>query len=64
MAGSTRRPIFVPSVGNFAQGMLVSIPLFLDALPGKPQGCRPPCGAHARIMPGSRYVRVLRPDNA
>ena len=31
-----RRPIFVPSVGAFAQGMLVSIPLFLDALPGRP----------------------------
>jgi N-acetyl-gamma-glutamyl-phosphate reductase len=31
-----RRPLFVPSVGNFRQGMLVSIPLFLDALPGKP----------------------------
>lgn len=30
----TRRPIFVPSVGNFAQGMLVSIPLHLDGLPG------------------------------
>jgi len=32
----TRRPIFVPSVGNFRQGMLVSIPLHLDLLPGKP----------------------------
>ncbi len=31
-----RRPIFVPSVGNFHQGMLVSIPLHLDALPGSP----------------------------
>lgn len=31
-----RRPIFVPSVGRFAQGMLVSIPLHLDDLPGKP----------------------------
>lgn len=31
-----RRPIFVPSVGNFRQGMLVSIPLHLDTLPGKP----------------------------
>ena len=30
-----RRPIFVPSVGNFKQGMLVSIPLHLDTLPGK-----------------------------
>jgi N-acetyl-gamma-glutamyl-phosphate reductase len=34
--GMTRRPIFVPSVGDFAQGMLVSIPLFLDDLAGKP----------------------------
>lgn len=33
----SQRPIFVPSVGNFAQGMLVSIPLFLDALPGRPR---------------------------
>jgi N-acetyl-gamma-glutamyl-phosphate reductase len=31
-----RRPIFVPSVGNFRQGMLVSIPLHLGELPGKP----------------------------
>ena len=31
-----RRPIFVPSVGNFRQGMLVSIPLHLDELPGSP----------------------------
>ncbi len=35
-SGLTRRPIFVPSVGNFAQGMLVSIPLFLDQLPSRP----------------------------
>lgn len=34
--GLTRRPIFVPSVGNFRQGMLVSIPLHLDTLPGRP----------------------------
>ena len=32
-----RRPIFVPSVGNFKQGMLVSIPLHLDELPRKPK---------------------------
>jgi N-acetyl-gamma-glutamyl-phosphate reductase len=31
-----RRPIFVPSVGNFRQGMLVSVPLHLEQLPGKP----------------------------
>jgi N-acetyl-gamma-glutamyl-phosphate reductase len=34
--GLTRRPLFVPSVGNFAQGMLVQLPLHLDTLPGKP----------------------------
>lgn len=36
-AGLTRRPIFVPSVGNFRQGMLVQVPLHLDLLPGKPK---------------------------
>jgi N-acetyl-gamma-glutamyl-phosphate reductase len=36
-AGLTRRPIFVPSVGNFRQGMLVSLPLHLDILSGKPK---------------------------
>jgi N-acetyl-gamma-glutamyl-phosphate reductase len=34
----TRRPIFTPSVGHFRQGMLVSVPLYLDALVGKPMG--------------------------
>jgi N-acetyl-gamma-glutamyl-phosphate reductase len=35
-AGLERRPLFVPSVGHFRQGMLVCIPLFLDRLPGEP----------------------------
>jgi len=35
--GLTRRPIFLPSVGNYAQGMLVQVPLFLDDLPKKPR---------------------------
>jgi N-acetyl-gamma-glutamyl-phosphate reductase len=34
--GLTRRPLFVPSVGNFRQGMLVQIPLHLDMLPSQP----------------------------
>jgi N-acetyl-gamma-glutamyl-phosphate reductase len=33
-----RRPIFAPSVGNFAQGMLVCVPLFLADLPAKSKG--------------------------
>jgi N-acetyl-gamma-glutamyl-phosphate reductase len=36
-SGLTARPIFEPSVGNFRQGMLVSLPLHLDDLPGKPK---------------------------
>lgn len=34
--GLARRPLFVPSVGDFAQGMLVSLPLHLDLLHGRP----------------------------
>jgi N-acetyl-gamma-glutamyl-phosphate reductase len=36
-SGLARRPIFVPSVGDFAQGMLVSVPLHLDLLNGAPK---------------------------
>lgn len=35
--GLQRRPIFIPAVGNFRQGMLVQLPLHLDALPGTPK---------------------------
>ncbi|HEC91317.1 MAG TPA: N-acetyl-gamma-glutamyl-phosphate reductase, partial [Alphaproteobacteria bacterium] len=30
------RPLFVPSIGNFKQGMIVQVPLHLSALPGAP----------------------------
>jgi N-acetyl-gamma-glutamyl-phosphate reductase len=36
-SGLARRPIFIPSVGSFHQGMLVEVPLFLDDLPRKPK---------------------------
>jgi N-acetyl-gamma-glutamyl-phosphate reductase len=32
----TRRPVFIPSVGSFREGMLVELPLHLDLLAGKP----------------------------
>ena len=35
-SGLTTRPLFVPAVGNFRQGMLVQLPLHLDQLPGQP----------------------------
>ncbi|HVH79468.1 MAG TPA: N-acetyl-gamma-glutamyl-phosphate reductase, partial [Stellaceae bacterium] len=58
--GLTRRPIFVPSVGHFRQGMLVSVPLHLDTLPGKPTGA----DLHAALAEhyhGCAYVSVVEP---
>jgi len=37
LTGLKQRPIFIPAVGNFRQGMLVHLPLHLDKLPGKPK---------------------------
>ena len=56
-SGLTARPLFVPSVGNFRQGMLVSVPLLLDALPARPSGddLRAALARHYR---GCRYVKV------
>lgn len=60
-SGLTRRPIFIPSVGAYAQGMIDSIPLHLDALPGQPSvaalfDC---IAAHHQ---GSEYVSVMMGD--
>lgn len=60
--GLTRRPIFVPSVGHFRQGMLVSVPLHLDTLTGRPSG------ADLRDVLEQRYagcdlVRVVPPQD-
>jgi N-acetyl-gamma-glutamyl-phosphate reductase len=57
-SGLTRRPIFVPSVGNFRQGMLVSVPLHLDTLPGKPKAADLEAALAARYAKG-RLVRVV-----
>src|SRR5690606_2148265 len=37
-AGLSRDPLFQPAVGNFAQGMIVMVPLHLDTLPRVPSG--------------------------
>jgi N-acetyl-gamma-glutamyl-phosphate reductase len=58
----TRRPIFVPSVGDFRQGMLVSVPLHLDTLNGSPSG--PDLHAVlARRYAASKYVSVMPLEN-
>ncbi len=59
----TRRPIFVPSVGDYRQGMLVSVPLHLDTLSGEPSGA----DLHAVLAKryaGSTYVSVMPTENA
>jgi N-acetyl-gamma-glutamyl-phosphate reductase len=61
--GLTRRPIFVPSVGHFRQGMLVSIPLHLDTLPGAPTGA----DLHEALLEhygAGGQVRVLPPETS
>ncbi len=60
-SGLTTRPIFVPSVGNFRQGMLVSVPLHLDSLPGKPTGADL-SAALAKHYKGAEFVKVLDAD--
>jgi N-acetyl-gamma-glutamyl-phosphate reductase len=70
--GLTRRPIFVPSVGNFRQGMLVSMPLHLDLLPANPTArdleealaARYPEGGLVRVVPtaGGHGVERLEPE--
>lgn len=57
-SGLTRRPLFVPSVGRFAQGMLVSIPLQLWTLSGNPK----PSTLHAALAEaydGYEFVEVV-----
>jgi len=62
--GLTRRPLFVPSVGNFRQGMLVQVPLHLDLLPGTPS-LADLHHALAQHYAGSEWVSVpaATPDN-
>ena len=55
--GLTRRPIFIPAVGNFRQGMLVQVPLHLEMLPGKPSGADLEAALN-RHYSGSEWVTV------
>lgn len=62
--GLTRRPIFVPTVGNFQQGMLVQLPLHLDLLPGAPKAAdlHDALVAHyAKSNTPDQWVKVLPP---
>ena len=62
-AGLARRPVFAPSVGRYRQGMLVEVPLMLEALPGAPSLARlHACLADAYT--GERFVEVASLEEA
>jgi len=54
------RPIFIPSVGNFRQGMIVCIPLFVDTLPGRPTGAAFRDALLARYN-GAEDIHIVEP---
>ena len=56
-AGLTAKPIFIPSVGHYAQGMIVQIPLHLPA-GQNPAAYRAALESH---YAGARFVRVVDP---
>ena len=59
--GLTRRPVFVPSVAHARQGMIVSVPLHLDTLPGRTR-VKDLHAALAARYEEAELVRVLPPE--
>lgn len=56
-SGLTRRPVFAPAVGRYAQGMMVQLPLQLEGR--RLDDLRAALAAHFQ---GSRFVRVVDPQ--
>lgn len=56
-SGLVQRPLFVPSVGHFAQGMIVQVPLQLWSLPGQPSAADVR-STLAKHYAGQRFVTV------
>ena len=60
-SGLKRRPLFMPAVGRFAQGMMAQLPLQLSSLPGDPTAG----DIHAALeshYAGRRFVTVAAMD--
>lgn len=60
-AGLTHPPVFAPSVGRYAQGMIVEVPLQLWALPGQPSPADLRAALEAAYA-GERFVEVAGAD--
>jgi N-acetyl-gamma-glutamyl-phosphate reductase len=69
-AGLARKPLFTPAVGRFAQGMLVTVPLTLWSIPGRPSGkalhaalaAHYAGAAHVTVLPFDVRPKTLAPD--
>lgn len=62
-SGLARPPVFAPSVGRYAQGMLVEVPLQLWALPGNPSP-KQLRDALTDFYEGERFVTVASDEEA
>jgi N-acetyl-gamma-glutamyl-phosphate reductase len=62
-SGLTHAPLFAPSVGRYAQGMIVEVPLQLWALPKTPSLVQLQA-ALAEAYEGERFVEVASLDEA
>ena len=62
MCGLTKKPIFMPMICDFPQGMVVTVPLYLDTLKGTPDLDRLR-QVYNDFYAGSRFVTV-RPSDA
>ena len=62
ICGLTRKPIFMPMICDFPQGMVVTVPLYLDMLRGV-QTLDSLRTAYREFYAGARFVTV-RPDDA
>jgi N-acetyl-gamma-glutamyl-phosphate reductase len=56
-SGLSRRPVFLPSVANYRQGILVSIAIDLDMLPARPTGADLRA-VYSRHYAGARFIKV------
>jgi N-acetyl-gamma-glutamyl-phosphate reductase len=56
-SGLSHLPVFAPSVGRYAQGMVVEVPLHLWALPGRPDASDLHAALEAAYA-GERFVEV------
>ena len=62
ISGLTRKPIFMPMICDFPQGMVVTVPVYLDMLSGR-QSLASLGALYCDFYAGSRFVTV-RPDGA